>query len=173
MKARSRVAWGLLLLAAFPTGALPVRPVLAAVDDSQYVSNTIRGRLFDPDTGNPMAGATLRFVPIDEQGRRGEAVTGEDGSYKVEGLGFGKYVLEIETADGEIIRGVNPFEMEKDKKYEVALKVSKGYRAETSVELERQRFVVAVTEKPFNWKRFWIEFGIFFGAAAAVGGAAD
>jgi hypothetical protein len=173
MTARKGGAWGTLLLSVFMAAGAPVRPAVAATEDSRYVSNTIRGKLFDPDTGHPMAGATLRFQPIEEGADQREAVTAEDGSYKVEGLGFGRYVLEIVTADGEVIRGVNPIVVDENKKYEVTLKISKRYRSETSVDLDRQRFAVAVNETPFNWKRFWTEFAIFFGAAAAVAVAAD
>jgi hypothetical protein len=119
-----------------------------------------------------MAGATLRFQPIGE-GEQREAVTAEDGSYVIEGLGFGSYAMEIVTASGEVIRGVNPIPIEENKKVEVNLKISKSSRAETSVDIDPQRFAVAVNDKPFNWKRFWTEFAIFFGAAVAVGAAAN
>lgn len=173
MTRRKRSAGGLLLLAMLLAAGTPVRPVLAAGEETRYMSNTIRGKLFDPDTGKPMAGATLRFQPLDEGAEQREGVTAEDGSYKVEGLGFGKYALEIVTADGEVIRGVNPIAIDENKKVEVDLKISKTSRAETSVEMDKQRFAVAVNDKPFKWKRFWTEFAIFFGAAAAVAVAAD
>ena len=173
MTARKRRAWGILLLAAFLAAAAPIRPAVAAGEDTRYLSNTIRGKLFDPDTGKPMAGATIRFQPLEGEGEQKEAVTGEDGSYTIEGLGFGRYAMEIVTASGEVIRGVNPFSIEENKKFEVTLKISKSSRAETSVEMDPQRFAVAVDDKPFRWKRFWTEFAIFFGAAAAVAVAAD
>ena len=163
-----RGKWGLLVLAAaIAAGWLGALPARAAEEDNRYVSYTLRGRLFDPETNKPMGGATLRFVPVDEGGERLETQTSQEGNFVVKGMKPGRYSLEIETMEGEKIRGVSAINMNQDTN-EVVLKISDRFTSETSVDLKPERVVAAVEKKSINWKRFWTELGIFVGAGAVA-----
>jgi hypothetical protein len=147
--------------------------IVTAADESRYVSVTIRGKLTDPETGQAMAGAAVRFVSTAEEGRKHLAITDQEGQFFVSGLTYGDYAVEIETATGERIHGINAFPVSADAPIEVLLKISKRVRSTTSVENRPERFV-AVIEAPerINWRRFWKEFATFFGVAAGVGAGA-
>lgn len=165
----ARGKWGLILLvAAIAAGtfwAVPAR----ADEENRYLTYTVRGKLSDPDTDKPMAGATLRFVSVEEGGERLESVTGPEGLFEIKGLTPGRYALEIETAEGEHIRGVSAFNLTENTS-NVVMKISDRFVSETSVDLKPERFVAAVDKKAINWKRFWTEMGIFLGAG--IGAAA-
>lgn len=144
-------------------------PALAA-DNSRYALVTIHGRLTDPETGRAMAGATITFTSMDEPGQKSQGVTGEDGRFEVKGLTFASYAIVIETASGERIHGINTLPLKADKPVEVLLKISNRLESTTTVENQADRFVVAVEAPPqTDWKRFWKEFGAFFGTAASLG----
>lgn len=144
--------------------------IATAADQSRYVSVTIRGKLTDPETGQAMAGAAVRFVSTEEEGRKHLAITDQEGKFWVSGLTYGDYAVEIETATGERIHGINALPVSAEAPIEVLLKISDRIRSTTSVENRPERFV-AVVEAPerINWRRFWREFATFFGVAAGVG----
>lgn len=152
--------------------ALPLTPGPgpAAADDDKYVRVTIRGRLIDPDTDLPMGGAVVRFISTGEEGRKEIGITDAEGAFAVHGLGYGSYVMEIETAAGEHIRGVNALNVQ-DKPVEVILKVSSRFKSATSVDSRPDRFFAVVEKKGTKWGRFWREFAGFFGVAVSAGAA--
>lgn len=161
------LAVALLLLVSAPAG-----PRGAGSDDTRYKTVTIRGRLTEPGNGAPMAGAIVRFVSTEEGGGSSEGKTNQKGEFIVENLGFSVYAVEIETAEGEHIRGINELPIEEGKPIEVIMKISERVVSTTSLENEPGRFVALVKKEGVNWRRFWSEFGIFMGAAvglAAVG----
>jgi len=142
-----------------------------AAEGKQYMTTTIRGRLTYPDSGQPMVGATLRFTPTDPSLPVVSALTDEEGAFAAEGLGFGIYAVELETETGEVIRGINAFSVQEGKT-EVVFKFSDRVRSSTRLENEPERFMAAVDVQPRKWKKFWKEFALFFGIAAASGAGA-
>jgi len=144
MKSTGRVVWA-SMLAAFVL--LPAARPLAAVDDSRYATVTIRGSLSDPETGRPMSGAVVRFISTAEDGTKFVGITDEKGAFFVPGLQFGGYVVNITTADGEVISGVNELPVTPAAAVEVLLKISKRVRSRTLVDNRPQRFV-AVIQRP-------------------------
>ena len=144
---------------------------LRAADESRYATITITGRLTDPETGKPMVGAVVQFVSTAEEGQKLAGSTDQQGNFTISGLTFGGYVVNITTADGEVIRGVNTVPVSENGPVGILLKISKRARTTTSVENRPERFVAAITEEapPVNWKRFWREFAAFFGVAAGMG----
>ena len=150
---------------------LTVPPCAAEADEGRYVSVTIRGRLTDPETESPMAGAVLRFISTAEDGRKVMGITDGEGRFEVMGLTYGSYVMEIETAEGEQIRGVNAVNVQ-DQPVEITLKISDRVKSSTSVDSRPDRFFVVVEKKGPKWNRFWREFAGFFGVAAGLGVAA-
>jgi hypothetical protein len=141
--------------------------------DSRYVTTTLRGKLTDPDKGKPLAGAKLRFTSVDDPDLNRETVTEADGAFEIAGLTYSSYIIEIETAEGEVIRGVNALRVGEAEKLEISLKISDHVQSETTLENRPDRFVSAVKVEKVKWRRFWREFGIFWGAAAVAGAAAS
>jgi len=162
-----RPAAGLLL---FGLLAVATSPVFA--QQKQYVTTTLRGRLTEAK-GKPVAGAILRFTPIDSQAAVVEAMTDVAGAFEVTGLVFTSYSIEIETAGGEIIKGLNELPIRENEKVELELTVSPRVVSSTNLENQPQRFVAAVDKKKGKWKRFWKQFGIYLGVTAAVGAVAE
>lgn len=160
----------LMIVTLLGATAAPVRA--AASDDTRFTTVTLRGRLTDPETGRPMVGAMVRFTSIEAGGQRAEGVTNAEGQFAVEGLPYSIYTMEIETAEGEFIYGINTLPVTKDKPVEVVMKISDRVRSTTTLENKPARFFAAVQEEPSKWRRFWAEFGIFLGAAIGVGAAA-
>lgn len=131
-----------------------------------YQLTNFRGRLLDPETEAPMVGATLYFVETATEGGRWKAVTDEEGRFELTGLPFGTYVVEIKTANGERIYGVNALPMEEGGKgYEVQLRISDRIRSDTGMENSATRFAVWVKVEPRKKKRFWGEFAGFWTTA--------
>ena len=159
----------LLLLAIAAAAPLPAQE--ETPEDTRYMTVTLRGKLNDPATGKPMEGAVVRFTSTDESGGWVEARTDAKGEFALEGLTFGNYAVEITTSDGEKIRGINSFPVGKDR-IQVTLKVSERVASTTTVQNEPVRFAAVVEVSQTDWKRFWREFGIFFGIAIGAGAAA-
>ena len=137
----------------------------------QYITTTIRGTLTDPADGKPMVGALFRFTPTDSEDATVEALTDAEGRFEAQGLGFGLYVVEIQTAEGEIIRGINHLPIRPGKPIELELTLSDRVRSSTDLINQPRRFAAVVQRVPGKWKRFWKQFGIFAGLAAGSGAA--
>jgi len=161
--------WTACLLA---IGLLAAVTPSAFAQQKQYVTTTIRGTLTETK-GAPVAGAILRFTPTDPQASVVEAMTDASGAFEAPGLIFTSYAIEIETADGEIIKGLNDLPIREADTTEILLTVSPRVVSQTSLTNDPQRFVAAVSKRPKKWKRFWKQFGIFVGATAVVGAVAE
>jgi len=146
----------------------------AAEEDCRYIEVSISGRLIDPETEEPMTDAVVWFTPFDEEGPKRRAQTHSDGRFRITGLSCSTYLIGIETADGELIRGINNFEVSrlKDESIEMRFEISDRYQGETSLGIQQERWVGFQEVKRTNWKRFWTQFAIFFGAAVVAGAAA-
>jgi hypothetical protein len=142
-----------------------------AAEKKSYVTTTIRGALTLPGSGKPMSGAMIRFTPTDPDLSRATAVTDEEGRFAVEGLGFGNYVVEIETPDGETIRGVNALPVEENRPVVLELKMTERVRSSTSLQNEPERFMAVVVKERTKTGRFWKQFAIFWGVAIASAAA--
>jgi len=150
-------------------GPATVSPADAAASDTRYKSIILRGTLSSP--GLSLAGARVRCLALDDEGETVEGVANQNGEFVLDGLRFTNYVVEIVTADGERIQGVNWLPVTEDT-LSVTLKVSDRIVSTTTLENEPTRFAAIVNVEPRKWRKFWIEFAIFFGAAAGVGLAA-
>ncbi len=146
-----------------------VAPAPEAAGPSHYKTTTIKGAITDPATRQPMAGATIRFTAKDEAGVSQEAVTDADGQFEVKGLTYSRYEVEIETADGEVIKGINALPLREGEQLRVDMRISDRFASTTTVENQPGRFLAIVKVEPPRWGRFWKQFAIFLGAA---GGAA-
>jgi hypothetical protein len=120
-----------------------------------------------------MAGATVRLIALGTEGFLKESVTDAEGRFELSGLPYDEYAIEIETAAGEKIRGINALPVTKDEPVEIVLQVSDRVRSETSVLNQPDYFVGVVKREPKRWRRFWREFAIFWGAAVVTGVAAE
>jgi len=136
--------WTMMLAAVV---LLPAARPLAAADDSRYATVTIRGTLSDPETGRPMPGAVVRFISTAEDGTKFVGITDQKGAFFVPGLQFGGYVVDITTADGEAISGLNELPVTPEAAVEILLKISRRVRSRTLVDNRPQRFV-AVIQRP-------------------------
>ena len=186
-----RRLWPAIVAAIMMTTAMQAAPAIA-VDDTRYLSVTLRGRLTEPSTGGPMVGATVRFTSTDEKGGSAEALTNDKGEFVLEGLAYGDYVAEIETAEGERIWGINAFPVKdetvgtqgspasrkrksvdafpvKEETVGVTLRISDRVVSSTTFENRPERFAAVVVRQEVDWNRFWREFAIFFGIATGVG----
>ena len=141
----------------------------AETGDTRYKSVILRGTLSSPSLS--LAGARVRCVSLDEDGETVEGVVNENGEFVLDGLRFTNYVVEIVTADGERIQGVNWLPVTEDT-LSVTLKVSDRIVSTTTLENQPTRFAAVVNVEPRKWRKFWMEFAIFFGAAAGLGLAA-
>ena len=150
------VTIGILILGA-------ILPSTLAADDTRYVTTNLRGKLSYPETGKPMVGAVLRFTPVD--GMPSEATTDANGEFLVTGLTYSVYAVEIETATGENIQGVNALEFPEGETVTVTLKISDRIQSTTKLANEPDRFAAVVTKEKFKGKRFWTQFAAFFGVA--------
>lgn len=144
----------------------------AFAQQKQYVTTTLRGRLTEAK-GKPVAGATLRFTPEDPQASVVSATTDESGAFEAAGLVFTNYSIEIMTATGETIKGLNQVPIREGDKFEVTLVMSPRFESSTSMTNQPQRFVGVVKKEPRKWKRFWKQFAIYLGVTAAIGVAAE
>jgi hypothetical protein len=140
--------------------------------EKQYVTTTIRGTLANPASGEPIAGARVRFTPTTQGLPTVEAETNSGGRFVAEGLGYGMYAVVIQTVEGETIRGVNQLPIRSNEIAEVEFTVSDRIRSSTSLFNQPERFLVVVDKEKRGMKRFWREFGVFLalaaGSAAAV-----
>ena len=173
MNARRWLAAGMVLAPALLCVS-DLRPGAEAAEDCRYIEVTISGRLIDPETEQPMQDAVVWFTPFEGEGPKRRAQTNAEGRFRVTGLDCSTYLIGIETAEGEIIRGINNFEVSrlKDEAIEMRFVISDRYEGATSVGIQQERWVgFQEVEKP-NWKRFWKQFAIFFGVAVAAGAAA-
>ena len=161
-----RLTLSLVILLLMPIGALTSHAAT-----KQYITTTIRGTLTDPAIGRPMVGALFRFTPTDPENTTVEAFTDAEGKFEAKGLGFGFYAIEIQTAAGEIIRGINHLPISPGKPIELELTLSDQVRSSTDLINKPERFAAVVVRVPGKWKRFWKQFGIFAGLAAASGAA--
>lgn len=159
------LAAGALLIALGAVGTAS----FADDDLDRYMSTTIRGTLTDPRTDQPMSGATVRLISTGEEGYIREGSTDATGAFEITGLKFAEYVMEIETADGDRIQGINALPIEEGKPVEIVLKISDRIASETALVNEPNYFAGVVRRERNAWKRFWREFAIFWGAAAGVG----
>lgn len=167
-------AAGMIVLALGLLAPLAATTGLAAPDDARYVSVTIRGKITDPENGSPMVGAVVNFVSTEEEGQQQTGTTDAEGNFEVSGLIFGEYAVEIETAEGEHIQGINTFSVMGKESVEVILKISNRLRPDIALLNQPERIIVLFPPdvKVSSWKRFWREFAGFFGSAAALGLAA-
>ena len=140
-----------------------------AADKKQYAQTTISGKLSHPETGEPLVDARLTFTPIDPDAPVVETSSGQDGQFEAPGLGFGLYVLEIETSEGEMLRGVKSVPVQDGAPVEIMLQRSDKIRSATSVEIQPDLFAAMVDVEKMDWARFWKQFGIFFGLAIVTG----
>ncbi|MCP3981821.1 MAG: carboxypeptidase regulatory-like domain-containing protein [bacterium] len=138
----------------------------------QYVTTTLRGRLTEAK-GKPVAGALLRFTPEDPTASVVEAETDVAGAFEASGLVFTNYDIEIVAPNGDVIRGVNQLPVTEDGRAEYELVVSPRVVSETTLQNQPQRVVAVVSVERGKWKKFWAQFGIYVGAAAAVGAVAE
>jgi hypothetical protein len=169
MKRRTR--WAAVLLGIVLVCSAAVAFAADPADDTRYLRTSLRGALTDPATKTPMAGATIRLVSQAPDGATYDATTGPNGEFAFEQLPYGDYAVEIETAQGEKIYGVNAFEINKAR-IQVQMKVSERIDSSTAVANVPTRFVATVKKEPANWKRFWRELAIFLGVSAGLGAAA-
>jgi len=172
MRSRKETAIATLALGAlliiWAASAMPARADEARDFEHRYQSVTIKGRLAGPKRGMDVGGALIRFTP-EPEGPAVEALTDDQGRFTVAGLGFGSYAVEIKTANGETIRGINTFPVGETGSAEISLKMSDRIVSETRLENTPDRFVAVIVKQPVKWKRFWREFGIYFGSAIAAG----
>jgi hypothetical protein len=153
-------------------GILAVSASSVLAQTKQYVTTTLRGQLTETK-GRPVPGATLRFMPEDPQASVIEATTDQNGAFEASGLVYTNYSIEIETADGELIKGLNEVPIREGDKTEIILTVSPRLESSTSLTNQPQRFVAAVEKTPKKWKKFWKQLAIYLGVTAAVGAAAE
>jgi hypothetical protein len=150
------LAIGILILGAVLPGAM-------ASEDTRYVTTNLKGKLSYPETGKPMVGAVLRFTPVD--GTPSEATTDANGEFLMTGLTYSVYAVEIETASGENIQGVNALEFPEGETVTVTLKISDRIQSTTKLANEPDRFAAVVTKEKFKGKKFWTQFAAFVGVA--------
>lgn len=160
------------VLAATLAGSF-VLPAATAAERKSYMTTTIRGSLTYPGSGEPMSGATIRFTPTEPGRSRASATTDGQGDFVVSGLGFGTFAVEIETPEGETIRGINALPIEENRPVVLELKLSDRLRSSTSLENQPERFMAVVATEPTKTGRFWKQFAIFWGIAIASGVAVD
>jgi len=156
-----------LSLCIFLVGA-GIMPDAVAAEKKNYIETKIHGKLLYPGSGEPMAGAMIRFTPVDPDLARASATTEDDGSFVVTGLGYGSYVVEIETAEGETIHGINALPIEEGKPLVLDLKLSDRVRSSTNLENQPDRFAAMVAKDEKKTGKFWKQFGIFFGIAIVI-----
>ena len=167
MRTRRITRLAALCLCVFLVGAAILPDAVAAAKKS-YIQTKISGRLTYPGSGKPMAGAMIRFTPVDPDLARASSITEDDGSFVVTGLGFGNYVVEIETAEGETIHGLNALPIEEGKPLVLDLKLSDRIVSSTNVENAPDRFMAVVAKDKKNKGKFWKQFGIFIGVAIVI-----
>jgi len=155
------------LLAVIFIGIAVATPLAEAAKKS-YVSTTIRGTLSHPNTGRPLVGAVVTFTPEDSKLIVVRATTDENGAFEAAGLDFGRYNVEILTAEGETIRGINALPVS-EKTVGVTLKISERVQSDTDVDNQPEQIAIIVDKQKTKWKRFWKQFGIYVGAVAVTG----
>lgn len=169
-------AFGLLAaLLSLGLFAAPAPARAADADEAErtrYLRVNVKGRLADTkDT--PIVGATVRFLSTAEDGKSYEATTGPDGSFVVEKMPYGTYAIELLTAEGEQIFGVNPLPISEGKPVTVQMRVSERLKgSRTSLENVPSRFLITTETVAKDWSRFWRELAIFIGASIGLGAAA-
>jgi len=172
MNARRWLATAMALALMMPCVS-ELRPGPSAAEDCRYIEVSISGRLIDPETDQPMQDAVVWFTPFDEEGPKHRAQTNAEGRFRITGLDCSTYLIGIETAEGELIRGINNFEVSrlKNESIEMRFEISDRYQGQTSVGIQEERWVGFQEVKRTNWKRFWKQFAIFFGTAVVAGAA--
>jgi len=156
----NRIGMLALVLCALALAALPA----LAQEDGRYATTTLRGKLAE-GKGRPLAGALVRFVTV-PGGQEFTTVTDGQGRFVLKGLPYSNYAVDLTTAEGERIYGVNDIPISKDQ-VNVTMSISPRRQSDTTLGNDSSRFFVVVDQKKSKWKRFWKQFGIFFGVAAA------
>lgn len=145
-----RGAWVWTLLA----GLLAAGTSLAA-EPKSYASVFLQGRISDGPPGRPLVGATVRLTGPE---RAFESVTDARGAFTFERLPLTSFTLEIETADGAVLRGLRELDPT-DPEQRRAQIVLGPPRAKTSPEqvvvvpLEDTRLSLAAPAEARDWRR--------------------
>ena len=154
----------LLLLGILVGGIVPTA---LAADDGPSLTYTLRGRLTYPDSGKPLQNATVRFTGQTPGSAPVEVQTDAQGEFVASGMGSDSFSISITTPEGDEIKGIN-YIKPSEETLEILFKISDRVESDTVVNLPAG-FVVGIEVHPPRWKRFWSQFGIFFGAALAAG----
>ena len=144
-----------------------------AAEAKEYAYAVISGQIIDPVNRVPMAGATIRLFEagVGEGGeapRVFEEMTDDAGSFFFARLPLSTWRLEVETADGELIRGLSVLYPEADQA-RLVLGVTRRIQSETEVSTGRGPRFIVVGYEPTKWKRFWSEALIFVAGGGALG----
>ena len=152
--------------------AVPPDPALAA-QPKDYSFVVLRGQLSDPARKKPMMEATIRvFEIVDsalEEPREFEAVTDNEGRFEFPKLPLSRFRMEIETREGEFIRGIDVVELNNPDMARLKLRISKRIVSDTLLVPGTDRFFVGVIVDPTKWKKFWKEAGAFLGLTTLLG----
>jgi hypothetical protein len=147
-----------------------------SAERKEYGYAVLTGEITDPETSQPMAGAKVRLIEVlpadsDVPPETYRMVTDENGRFTFPRLPLKRWSLEVITTDGEVIRGLNIFDMQDDKA-QLTLGITRRVDAPTEIATEHgapgTRWIV-VGYEPIKWKRLWLEALIFIGSAAALG----
>jgi hypothetical protein len=157
----------------FLSALLLVPALVSAAQPRDYTYIVLRGELADPDKKKPMAQATIRLMEIlppdsEAQLRYFEAVTNEEGKFEFPRLPLADFQLEIETAEGELIRSLASVDLDDPDQTRLKLKISERVVSDARMDTGSERFVISVDVEATKWKKFWMEAGIFVVGAGVL-----
>lgn len=96
----ARCVTSLIVLTLWPTTQVPPRDPVPRPAVRAEETGTIRGRITDRESGQPIARASVRLTPVGPPGTMQGVVTDGDGRYQFTGLAPGRYMLLTEPPDG-------------------------------------------------------------------------
>ena len=159
---RPRSAGALFLLALIATAA----PGPIAAEPLDYAYLLVQGTLSRRVDSAPISGATIR---LRRDGDTLGTVTDERGVFRFDKLAVGDYDLELETADGEVMRGAWEMASLDASRARLRVRLGNGDAVRIGIKTEDQRVRLDVPEPEVRWRKLWVELGIFAVAALILG----
>lgn len=157
----------LLILALGLWGASTLGGPTEAASPKTYAYLYLQGKIGDPVGGRPLANATVRLTG---HGEVFEADTDQRGSFVFDRLPVASYVLEVVTANGEVLRNLKDVDPDDPfpNKARVRIHLGKGPGRALSIRTDENQVTMLVPEPRTRWGRLWKQAGIFVGAAGLL-----
>ncbi len=158
MQHRGRLVLTLVMMCA-------LAPASLAAEAKNYAYFLLQGRVAGNLESTFLEGATVRLTAGTEIF---ETTTDARGVFLFEKLPVQAYDLTITTIEGDVIRTLERVDLGDPHRTRLKIRLGKGVGRKARVGAGENEIVVDTADRPPKWNRFWKQFAIVVGAAAAL-----